>query len=231
MIWVQCLWAMVLFECPSMPPSHLLLLGFWVHSRESHPIPHHQVSASPVAHLLVHYLGLDHLLLFSISYWLDFPGRVNFTFHNPPSLQSFILSHSCVCQRPSRPSPKLFFCVGCPFNLNSYEMGQYFLNLLLLFEWPFIAKLSTRLPLFLASPSLWLRASSLFPACPGPCTASAVRNWHFKALLQDIKGVYKLCTEGLWQFASFILINSTPLPSLIPSSFNSHLVFGVFHLF
>lgn len=40
-----------------------------------------------------------------------------------------------------------------------------------------------------------------------------------------------MSTEGLWQLASFILINSVPLPSLIPSLLNVHLVLPISHLF
>lgn len=39
-----------------------------------------------------------------------------------------------------------------------------------------------------------------------------------------------MSTEGLWQFASFILINSVPLPSLIPSLLNIHLILPTSHV-
>lgn len=143
---------------------------------------------------LPHCLITEPSLALSTSYRIDFPGRFSFTSHDSPSPKSSIPLPLLLSSRSHRCCfLKLFFSVSCPIDFSSYELGQYFLNLLLVLL-P-ASPLGCHLcPSFASdsgkSSSLWLGASPLFPACRGMCAGSPVGNCHFKALLQDIKRVY-----------------------------------------
>lgn len=106
---LQGLWATILPECPWMPlcsSFHLLHLGFWVYSGESHAIPHHQAGICfPCITLPAPFPGAGPLTLFSTS--IGETSLKDWTLHltfllpnNPPDHLTPGLG-----QRPVRPLP------------------------------------------------------------------------------------------------------------------------------
>lgn len=130
---LQGLWAMILPECPWMPlcsSFHLLHLGFWLRGvpcytpLSSWDLPPLHYPSCPISrdwatHTLLH------------LYCRDFPKRLNFTSHIPPSQQSSRPSYSW--SRPEAGKATPLSCSSMlvvPLTLTSMKRGGIFYTFL-----------------------------------------------------------------------------------------------------